>query len=204
MLAIDNNQIDNSKLLNRLVPKKRNENDYKISDAFLFKIYFKGCYNDYWPSYRGQFNYSSVLFRDDREEFLHELARDNTQLLINSIWGLPTERVEEVVVAKFPPPTYILPREKPVPVPKPLTKWEKYAKDKGNLKLLAFSFVNIFSKINSYPPQFWTFFSQTLNMIKSIYFFVKVLKKNVTCLFIFSFFLFFLPNHPLLSPRGWG
>ena len=30
MLAIDNNQIDNSKLLNRLVPKKRNENDYKI------------------------------------------------------------------------------------------------------------------------------------------------------------------------------
>ena len=47
MLAIDNNQIDNSKLLNRLVPKKRNENDYKIRDAFLFKIYFKGCYNDY-------------------------------------------------------------------------------------------------------------------------------------------------------------
>ena len=73
------------------------------------------------------------IFRDEREGFLHELARDNAQLLINSIWGLPTERIEEVVVAKFPPPTYILPREKPVPVPKPLTKWEKYAKDKGRL-----------------------------------------------------------------------
>lgn len=53
------------------------------------------------------------------------------QLLINAIWSLPTEKVEEVVVAKFPPPTYKLPREKPVPQPKTLTKWEKYAKDKG-------------------------------------------------------------------------
>jgi len=93
---------------------------------------------------------NSVLFRDDREGFLRELARDNTQLLINSIWGLPTERVEEVVVAKFPPPTYILPREKPVPVPKPLTKWEKYAKDKGNFKLLAIIFLK---KKNSYFPE---------------------------------------------------
>jgi len=69
--------------------------------------------------------------RVEREEYLQELARDNTQILINAIWGLPTEKVEEVVVAKFPPPTHRLPREKPVPVPRELTKWEKYAKDKG-------------------------------------------------------------------------
>jgi regulator of ribosome biosynthesis len=69
--------------------------------------------------------------RDQREIYLQELARENTQLLINSIWGLPTERVEDVVVAKFPPPTFRLPREKPVPKPKPPTKWEKYAKEKG-------------------------------------------------------------------------
>lgn len=63
--------------------------------------------------------------------YLLSLARDNTQLLINSIWQLETERVEDAVIAKFPPPTYKLPREKPAPKPKPMTKWEKYAKDKG-------------------------------------------------------------------------
>ena len=73
----------------------------------------------------------TICYRDERDNFLKELARENTQLLINSVWGLPTERVEEVIVAKFPPPTYKLPREKPLPTPKVLTKWEKYAKDKG-------------------------------------------------------------------------
>merc|ERR1719309_763511 len=69
-----------------------------------------------------------------REEYMRELARDNTQLLVNAIWSLPTERVEEVIVAKFPPPTTKLPREKPLPKPKPMTKWEKYAKEKGIVK----------------------------------------------------------------------
>lgn len=69
-----------------------------------------------------------------REEYMRALARDNTQLLVNAIWSLPTERVEEVIVAKFPPPTTKLPREKPLPKPKPMTKWEKYAKEKGIVK----------------------------------------------------------------------
>lgn len=51
--------------------------------------------------------------------------------MINSLWDLPTERYEGSIVAKLPTPTYILPREKPVPVPKPPTKWELYAKEKG-------------------------------------------------------------------------
>merc|ERR1719264_1980201 len=63
--------------------------------------------------------------------FLLSLARDNTQLLLNSIWDLETERVEDAVTAKFPPPSTVLPREKPVPKPKAPTKWEKYAKEKG-------------------------------------------------------------------------
>jgi len=65
------------------------------------------------------------------ESELLTLARDNIQLLVNSIWQLETEVVENVVVAKFPPPTTTLPREKPAPKPKPMTKWEKYAKEKG-------------------------------------------------------------------------
>lgn len=67
----------------------------------------------------------------DREGVLLDLARDNTQLLLNAIWQLETERVDDVVVAKFPPPSTKLPREKPMPKPKTMTKWEKYAKEKG-------------------------------------------------------------------------
>ena len=62
---------------------------------------------------------------------LKERARDNCQLLLNEIWKLPTERVEEAIVAVLPPGTSTIPREKPIPIPKPPTKWEKYAKEKG-------------------------------------------------------------------------
>lgn len=63
------------------------------------------------------------------------LVRDNLQLLVNEVWELPTERVEECVVAKLPPPVYVLPRTRKCPVAKPLTKWEKFAKEKGIKKV---------------------------------------------------------------------
>ena len=65
------------------------------------------------------------------EEELLARARDNCQLLLNEIWTVPTERVEEAIVAVLPPTTTKLPREKPLPKAKPLTKWEQYAKEKG-------------------------------------------------------------------------
>jgi regulator of ribosome biosynthesis len=71
----------------------------------------------------------------NRDGYLKDLARDNTQLLLNKIWELPTERVEEVIVAKLPTPTFLLPREKPLPKPKQLTKWQKYAREKGITKI---------------------------------------------------------------------
>ncbi|XP_012735093.2 ribosome biogenesis regulatory protein homolog [Fundulus heteroclitus] len=71
-------------------------------------------------------------FREQKkEDFLRALARDNTQLLINELWKLPTERVEEVIVAKLPEQSTRLPREKPPPKPRPPTKWEQFAKLKG-------------------------------------------------------------------------
>lgn len=71
-------------------------------------------------------------FREQRkEDFLRSLARDNTQLLINELWKLPTERVQEAIVAKLPDPATPLPREKPPLKPKPPTKWEQFAKLKG-------------------------------------------------------------------------
>lgn len=66
-----------------------------------------------------------------KDDFLRSLARDNTQLLVNEIWKLPTERIEEVIVAKLPEPVTPLPREKPPPKPRPPTKWEQFAKLKG-------------------------------------------------------------------------
>lgn len=65
------------------------------------------------------------------EKQLQDLARDNTQLLINQLWQLPTERVEEALVARLPEPTTRLPREKPVPKPRPLTRWQQFARLKG-------------------------------------------------------------------------
>jgi regulator of ribosome biosynthesis len=73
-------------------------------------------------------------FRSNPEEYLRTLARDNTQLLLNEVWKLPFERIDDIVIAKLPKPSYILPREKPAPKPKTLTKWESYAKEKGITK----------------------------------------------------------------------
>ncbi|CAH0398028.1 unnamed protein product [Chilo suppressalis] len=69
-----------------------------------------------------------------KDTYLQSLSRDNTQLLLNKIWELPTERIEEAIVVRLPPPTTILPRAKPVPKPKPLTKWQEFAKEKGITK----------------------------------------------------------------------
>ncbi|XP_056378029.1 ribosome biogenesis regulatory protein homolog [Hyla sarda] len=69
--------------------------------------------------------------QQNRAAFLSALARDNTQLLINQLWTLPTQRVQESVVVNLPGPTTRLPREKPVPKPRAPTKWEEFAKLKG-------------------------------------------------------------------------
>jgi regulator of ribosome biosynthesis len=47
---------------------------------------------------------------------------------------LPTAKVDNEIVIKLPPGTTRLPRAKPVPKAKELTKWEKYAKEKGITK----------------------------------------------------------------------
>ncbi|KAL3223404.1 hypothetical protein MRX96_027577 [Rhipicephalus microplus] len=74
---------------------------------------------------------AAKLKSESREEYLKELARDDTQLLINRLFQLPTERREDVVVAVLPAGTTRIPREKPVPKPKPPTRWSEFAKQKG-------------------------------------------------------------------------
>lgn len=67
----------------------------------------------------------------DLSECLRALARDTTQVLINSIWELPTERSTLGVTARLPRPVTSLPREKPLPENKPKSKWERFADEKG-------------------------------------------------------------------------
>lgn len=69
-----------------------------------------------------------------RDAFLLKLTRENTQLLFNSLFSLPTSTVEKVKCVQLPAPTTKLPREKPIPKPKLPTKWEAFAKSKGILK----------------------------------------------------------------------
>ncbi|XP_068090904.1 ribosome biogenesis regulatory protein homolog [Hyperolius riggenbachi] len=69
--------------------------------------------------------------QQNRADFLRSLARDNTQLLVNQLWTLPTQRIDEAVVVTLPDPVTRLPREKPVPKPRAPTRWEEFAKLKG-------------------------------------------------------------------------
>ncbi|CAM5089879.1 unnamed protein product [Eretmochelys imbricata] len=72
--------------------------------------------------------------RAQRESRLCSLARDNTQLLVAQLWGLPAGRAEGAtgpLVAQLPEPSYRLPREKPLPRPRPPTRWEQFARLKG-------------------------------------------------------------------------
>lgn len=77
----------------------------------------------------------------ERETYLKNLARDNTQLLINQILSLPIKtttdsagsngQTSSISLIQLPEPTSELPREKPLPKPKEPTKWEIYAARKN-------------------------------------------------------------------------
>lgn len=74
------------------------------------------------------------LFRDSQDNYIRDLTRDNVQLIVNELWELPVERVEETVVAKLPTPKLILPRSRKIPTAPLMTKWQKFAQDKGITK----------------------------------------------------------------------
>lgn len=68
----------------------------------------------------------------DLEQALAETARDGAQALINQLLSTcPINSTQEGVALTLPPPTTALPREKPLPAPKQMTKWQKFAAKKG-------------------------------------------------------------------------
>ncbi|PPR02658.1 hypothetical protein CVT24_002141 [Panaeolus cyanescens] len=70
-------------------------------------------------------------YNDSREDYLQSLARDGVQSLFASLFSLPTKQSPDGPLAILPPPVYQLPRAKPLPKPKPPTKWERFAAAKG-------------------------------------------------------------------------
>lgn len=72
------------------------------------------------------------LDRSNLEQSLAELARDGAQSLINQLLTTcPLNSTHDGVLLTLPEPSTRLPREKPVPQPKPPTKWERFAAKKG-------------------------------------------------------------------------
>lgn len=86
---------------------------------------------------------TNVIDRNDvdssnakRETAIKDMTRDNVQLLINQLLSLPIKTTTDaanstVALLQLPEPSAELPREKPLPKPKQLTKWEKFAAKKG-------------------------------------------------------------------------
>jgi regulator of ribosome biosynthesis len=64
-------------------------------------------------------------------DYIKNLAKENLQYLLKQLFELEKEDTDEGVLVQLPTPLNDLPRSKPVPKPKPLTKWEKFAKEKG-------------------------------------------------------------------------
>eukprot|EP00452_MALV-II_sp_L67-6_P000166 gene166-39_t len=69
---------------------------------------------------------------------LAAVSRDNTQLLVNKLFtALPQEKTDTGIVGilrnhlEAPKSTFRVPREKPVPTEKAMTRWERFAQEKG-------------------------------------------------------------------------
>ena len=64
----------------------------------------------------------------------HGMATRICQGLTRELFNLPSEPAPVGRLAELPTPTTLLPREKPVPKPRPPTKWEIFAQKKGITK----------------------------------------------------------------------
>lgn len=75
-----------------------------------------------------------IELKKDADSFIKESCMLSTQLIVNKLFKLPVDRVDDTLVVKLPKPVVTIPREKPLPKKKPPTKWEAYAALKGITK----------------------------------------------------------------------
>lgn len=80
------------------------------------------------------FNYHPIEIDESHKDFednLYKLSCHAAQDLVNKLFQCPIQKADVGPVAQLPSEKTRLPREKVVPEPKQLTKWEKFAKTKG-------------------------------------------------------------------------
>eukprot|EP01059_Diplonema_ambulator_P013892 TRINITY_DN24598_c0_g1_i1.p1 TRINITY_DN24598_c0_g1~~TRINITY_DN24598_c0_g1_i1.p1 ORF type:complete len:231 (+),score=69.16 TRINITY_DN24598_c0_g1_i1:51-743(+) len=65
------------------------------------------------------------------EDVVAAAAQRDAQVLVAQLFGLPSEKADGGRLAKLPFPSSMIPREKPPPKEKELTKWEEFKKEKG-------------------------------------------------------------------------
>lgn len=65
------------------------------------------------------------------EGSLQEIATQGTEPLVQAIFSLPVNDTDDGKFVDMPDCEFELPREKPIPKERALTKWEKFAKEKG-------------------------------------------------------------------------
>ena len=70
------------------------------------------------------------------DEHLLATATNGVQHLLAKLFALPTQSSLDGPLAMLPKPTTPLPRAKPLPKPKPPTKWEQFARAKGISKTI--------------------------------------------------------------------
>ncbi|KAA0187161.1 hypothetical protein HAZT_HAZT007368 [Hyalella azteca] len=68
---------------------------------------------------------------EEREDILASIGRDSVQQLISHMYSLQRTTIDNQPFIIVPNSVTKLPREKPIPKPKPLTRWEKFALEKG-------------------------------------------------------------------------
>lgn len=65
------------------------------------------------------------------EGSLTELATQGVEPLVHAIFSLPVVDTDEAKLVELPKCSFRLPREKPIPKERALTKWEQFSKEKG-------------------------------------------------------------------------
>lgn len=70
-------------------------------------------------------------YTKDVNSLLHNLAREDAQIMINELFKLPTRTENGFTIAELPKPKTILPRAQKIPQPRMPTKWQRFAAKKG-------------------------------------------------------------------------
>ncbi|KAK4528037.1 hypothetical protein GAYE_SCF48G5971 [Galdieria yellowstonensis] len=71
------------------------------------------------------------VLQEETEEDLNERIRRAVEFLVHGLFTLPEQNSERKSLRELPTATTVVPRAKPIPKEKPLTKWQKFAKSRG-------------------------------------------------------------------------